>query len=649
MDLRDKYKNKWNEVSRVNKRFNIPPSETDCFFHSRFKELRNNVNHLVRNAKFKEFNSKVNAKLKDSKKFHFNLKAFNVVNSKKNNDVKCHLDPNKLNQNFVKNNNSKVSDNHIAQMIQKVLQNSRPSSFRFKEINANDIIETVKTLKSNACGIDEISAFFIKLSIEASARIFAEIVNASLKSGYFPSRWKKARIKPIPKIADPITASDFRPISLLIAFSKIIEKIVAKQMKVYLTSNNLLDKYQSAYREKHSTITALVEITNNIYKSLDKSEITILVLLDYSKAFDCANHKLILAKLKSMGFHSTALNWISSYLFNRSQQVITEKGESSWIDLINGVPQGSILGPLLFTILVSDISNEIKHCKYHLYADDTQLYISGKLEEIVELINKLNSDLNRIAKFSTNNCLKLNEGKSVYIVIGSKQNISKFNTLHLPSITINNKSIERETTVRNLGVLFDENLSWGPEVNKCISNGYFKLKQAYRFKNFMSKKSKIILVNSYILSQFNYSSIILQNLSKTLNEKIQKFQNTCVRYILNLKKFDHISEGFIQLGFIKMDKLREIQSLTLMHKIILKKAPQYLLEKISYQGDVHGHNTRNRSNIRINHSKTNFGKNCFFNATANSYNSIVKTLKINKTLSINSFKTKLKKHFTIAT
>ena len=145
------------------------------------------------------------------------------------------------------------------------------------------------------------------------------------------------------------------------------------------------------------------------------------------KAFDCANHKLILAKLKALGFKNSSLKWISSYLSGRSQQVVTDKGESSWINLLNGVPQGSILGPLLFTILVSDISNDIKFCKYHLYADDTQLYITGKVQDIRLLIENLNKDLNKIAQFSENNCLRLNEGKSVFIFLGSQQNLTKIN------------------------------------------------------------------------------------------------------------------------------------------------------------------------------------------------------------------------------
>ena len=646
MDLRDKYKNKWNEIKKKNLLNNIVDKPQDIFYYNKFKELKNKVNHLIRKAKYKDFNSKINQKLSDSKKFHYNLKEFDVVNSKKNDSSKCHLDPNLLNESFAKNNNAHISDNHIAKVIRRINRRRSVVNFQFKDVGISDVVEAVKSLKSNACGIDEISAFFIKLSINSTARIFAEIVNASLKSGYFPSRWKKARIKPIPKITEPIFATDFHPISLLIAFSKIIGKIAAKQMKEYLIKNNFLDKFQSAYKSKHSTITALVEITDNIFKALDNSEITILVLLDYSKAFDCANHKLILAKLKSFGFDNTALNWINSYLSNRSQQVLTDKGASSWIHLKNGVPQGSILGPLLFTVLVSDIAANIKHSKYHLYADDTQIYLSGKVSDIHGLIQRINSDLNIISNFSSDNCLKLNEGKSVFIIIGSTSNLTKINEMSLPDIIINNKAIKRESIVKNLGVLIDENMSWEAEISKLISNGYAKLRQAYRFKNFLSTASKKLIVQSYILSNFNYSGILLQNIYNYQSEKLQKFQNNCVRFILNLRKFDHISAGIKSLKIFKMDIIRKMQNLTLMHKIVLGKAPDYLCCKINYQGDHHNHLTRYRLNIRSPHFKTNYGMNCFFNSVSRDYNELVHVLEISPSnCSLFSFKNKLKKHF----
>ena len=512
-------------------------------------------------------------------------------------------------------------------------------------MNEGDIHKVVKTMKSNSCGVDEVSAFFIKLSIEHTAKVFADIVNASLKSGRFPNNWKKARIKPIPKISEPMIATDFRPISLLIAFSKIIEKIVCIQMKSYLINNNYFDKFQSAYRQKHSPITALLDITDNIYKSLDESEITILVLLDYSKAFDCANHTLILAKLKSLGFHNSALKWVSSYLSDRSQKVFTEIGESSWIGLKNGVPQGSILGPLFFTILVSDIYKEIQFSKYHLYADDTQLYISGKVSDIVNLIEKLNMDLDRIGKFSKNNFLKLNFDKSVYLIIGSKLNLSKIDNMHLPNIHIDNAIIKRKRKVRNLGIIFDQNLTWNDEINKTISLAYAKLKQASRFKRFLTQNSKKTLVQSYILSQFNYSSVILQNLSSTAMTKIQRCQNMCTRFILNLRKFDHISAGFNSLQMLNMENARKVQSLCLMHKLVQKNAPSYLLEKLTFNENTHNHNTRSRADIHIHHFRTNFGRNCFLNRVGQLYNYISNHLSINKHIAVSTFKLKVKNYF----
>ena len=325
--------------------------------------------------------------------------------------------------------------------------------------------------------------------------------------------------------------------------------------------------------------------------------------------------------------------------------MVTDSGESKWTELKNGVPQGSILGPLLFTILVSDIANSILNCKYHLYADDTQLYISGKVEDIEKLIILLNNDLQRIAEFSINNCLKLNEGKSVFIVIGSNQNISKVNKVKFSDIKINNKKIKRESEVTNLGIIFDENLSWNAEITNTISKGQGKLQQAYRQKKFISKESKKIIVQSYLLSQFNYNSIILQNLNQMQITKIQMFQNTCVRFILNIRKYDHISAGFNSLELLNMENSRKLQALTLMHKIIKKVAPQYLVENIVFNEEVHGYGTRTRGNIHLRNFRTNFGRNCFLNNIGNVYNQITNELGIVETLSENGFKLKIKNYF----
>ena len=452
-----------------------------------------------------------------------------------------------------------------------------------------------------------------------------------------------ALVKPLPKINIPMEPSDYRPISLLPAVSKIMEKIAAKQMVEYLKSKSLLDTHQSAYKQNHSTVTALLNITDDIYDALENTEVTLLILLDYSKAFDCANHRLIIAKLQKCGFHLDSLGWFESYLSKRSQQVVGEEKSSAWKYMINGVPQGSILGPLLFTILISDIKKEIKHGKYHLYADDTQLYYRCKVSDVPNTIKNINTDLDGVANFSIRNCLKLNNGKSNYIIIGSRQNLHKLKEQPLPDVKIGNISIERKVHVKNLGVIFDETLSWDKHINKCIGKAYGKFKQAFRFKHFLSTEAKLNISEMYILSQFNYCDALFLNASKILKNKIQKVQNSCLRFALDLRRFDHITAHRQRLGHLSMNDRRSLHSLTLMHKINKHIAPSYLTTRITHHADIHNHNTRNRQGLAIANMKTAKKSNSFFGCIQKLYNNVTGNSDFSH-ISVDTFKTKCKKY-----
>ena len=629
MDERDKYKNKFNKDKRP---------ETDVLY----KDLRNRVSHAIRQSKIKVFNDKVNTKFKNPKLFHQALKNFSIVESKSNN-MECTFDPSILNKEFIKNNNAKVDDEIISDEINEILKKSKQQTFNFQEVTELEVSKIVKSIKTNACGIDGISALFLKLGIEHSVFALTDIINASFRYRKFPERWKKAIVKPIPKNNNPCVATDYRPISLLPAFSKILEKVVVKQMVEYLRNNGLLDKLQSAYKPQHSTITALLNVTDDIYEALENSELTFLVLLDYSKAFDCANHRLILAKLKAAGFCNEALSWINSYLTGRSQKVVTGTKESGWEAIVNGVPQGSVLGPLLFTVLVSDIKDVIKRGRYHLYADDTQLYYNCKVEDANETIDKINSDLNNITNFSKKNCLKLNAGKSKYIIIGSRPNLKKLKQTNLKAISINNEVIEREHEVKNLGVVFDETLSWARHVNLSVARAYGKLKNAWRFNKFLSQKSKTAVCESYILSQFNYGDILLQNMTKYLQEKIQKVQNNCLRFIFGLRKFDHVSSARKTNKMLNMQDRRLLHALSMMFRIRNGTAPSYLCDRITRQSDIHSHNTRNRDNITTPFARTNMRANSFFVHTSKNFNHVSKNIKVTG-VSLLSFKSNCRKY-----
>jgi exonuclease III len=630
MDNRDRYKNKFNRDKRP---------ETELLF----KDLRNQVTHAIRKSKIKCFNDRINTKIKDPKQFHQALKNFSVVQSKICNNDPCHINPTTLNEAFLKNNNSKVNDTLVTDEVNEILKKSKEPAFSFSEVTVGQVIKMVRTIKSNACGVDSISAYFLKLGIEHSVYAFTDIINASLKFNIFPERWKLALVKPLPKIANPVVAADYRPISLLPAFSKILEKLVARQMVGYLKATGYLDNLQSAYKQSHSTITALLNVTDDIYEALENSELTFLVLLDYSKAFDCANHRLILAKLKAAGFQDNSLSWITSYLSGRSQKVVTGSEESCWESVINGVPQGSVLGPLLFTILVSDIGDAIKRGRYHLYADDTQLYYKCKVEDANTTIANINSDLQNIFDYSKRNCLKLNASKSKFIVIGSRPNLKKLKNTVLDNIYLGPDIIEREHAVKNLGIMFDEYFSWSKHVNLITAKAYGKLRHAYRFKNFLSPQAKWNLSETYILSQFNYGDIVLQGLSNQLVQKIQKIQNSCIRFSFGLRKYDHITATRKSNKIICMESRRQHHCLSLMFKITKNIAPIYLCNRIKYRNTLHNHNTRRKNDIVIPFARSATRSSSFFIEIANKFNVLTGHIDVSD-ITLSTFKTKCRNY-----
>ena len=648
MNERDKQKNLYNSIK---KKLNKTPDNSAEHYALRyqlnrvendFKTLRNRVNIDIRAAKIKTFNSEVNEKIKFAKQYHAALKRHNVVDSKFTNSS-CNIDPNVLNEAFTAYNNSPVNDIKLNEYIDNILESRKRATFNFREVSEADVTKVAKSIKSNACGVDEISARYLIMSIDVIAPIITHIINCSFKYRRFPDRWKHALIKPIPKNDDPSSPSDYRPISLLPAISKIIEKIACFQMCEFFKGDNDLDKLQSAYKKFHSTNTALLNITDDIYQSLDKSQITILILLDYSKAFDCANHRLILAKLKAAGFQDDALSWILSYLTDRKQKVKNDLGESRWITIKNGVPQGSILGPLLFLVLVSDLYKSISTGKYHMYADDTQLYYHCKVSQIVQVIAKINTDLQNVNLFSSDNCLKLNSGKSNFIIIGSRVNLNKLKSINLPPLTLNNEVIERKYSVKNLGVIFDECFTWNKHVNKIVSSAFFKLRQVSRYKKFLSHESKVNVCETYVLCHFNYCDSVYFNITEILKHKIQKVQNTCVRFIYELRKFDHISSSLNKLDTLNMEDRRIFHGLSLMRKIKNKVAPMYLVDKITLHENLHNYNTRHRNSIVIERSNTSLRQKSFFPYFSKLYNEITRDPKFLNT-SFKTFQNNVKKH-----
>ena len=538
----------------------------------------------------------LNQNIKNSKEFYKAAKNLNVIPNKKETTTHVIFSANKLNTEFVSNNNAQIDSSLIDEQIRQMYANNPPCihKFNFEPVEEMEVIKIVKGLKTNSSGIDNINGFILKLLIHRISSIITHIINTSLELNIFPEKWKAAIIIPIPKIPFPLKESDYRPISLLCTLSKVIEKVANRQIIAYLIKHSLLDPYQSAYKPNHSCTTALLKIIDDVLDSYDESDATLLILLDFSKAFDTVNHRLLLEKLSILGFQKNALDWVESYLSGRKQRVKAGNDESDWLNINNGVPQGSILGPLLFTILVSDIRQYIQFGSYHSYADDLQLYLPIKPANVNKNIELINQDLNRIGEYCKRSALRINEGKCYYMFLGSRQAIKQINEIALTPLLINNMPIKRVDHVRNLGLTFDEILSWRKHINLCVQRAMGNFIAISKYKRFLNKDAKLLLVESMVLSQFNFCDAVYLNIDIYLQKKIQKMQDLCLRFIfdINRKRDCNYDELRCELHWLNMHQRRISHSLVILFKILNKLGPSYLSDNFTQQYEIRNRVTR---------------------------------------------------------
>lgn len=546
-----------------------------------YAELRNYVTGAVRREKRAYLNCAVSKK--NAKSTWSALSQLNIVNKcRKHLPNNFHYDIDDINKYF-----GNVGANGVGSSVAKtyISRYDRGSAFGplfdFHTVNRDDILLYFDRIKSKAVGLDGISSEMLRLVILCLLDHITLIINKAITTHTFPDKWKEAVVLPLPKVSNPTGLSQLRPISILPTLSKILEMIMAAQISEFVQKNDIIPASQSGFRANHSTTTALWNISDDILKNIDEKKVSCLILLDYSKAFDTVDHLLLVKKLKYFGFSSCAAGFISNYLSHRTQCVRLGSDISQPLVIGRGVPQGSILGPLLFSIYISDFHTVIKQGKIHNYADDSQLLYTLPTTKTDASVSSINEDLSRLAQISLEHKLTLNASKSQIILFGSKRNLATFtNDLE---IAIDKKALPIVTEAKNLGIWLDSELRFTKHVNMLCQASYSILKQLYPSRHIMDTKLKLKVCESLILSKIAYGDVVYgPNLKYEDTYRVQKIFNSCLRLCYGIRKFDHISHKYDEAGWLKFEGLLQLHINTLVHKTLLIREPEYLFEKLKF-------------------------------------------------------------------
>jgi len=448
----------------------------------------------------------------------------------------------------------------------------------FSPLATDDVISAVRRLPDKFSAADPIPTAVFKQIIDVIAPFVVTLFNRSLGSGHFPGGFKEAFITPVVKKAglDVTDVSSYRPISNLSVLSKLLERLVARQLMDYLESSDLLPPLQSGFRRSRSTETAVLRVLSDILQAVDHGDVAVLVLLDLSAAFDTVDHEILLQRMHvSYGFGDTVHKWFQSYLLGRTQYVRRGLSKSSMVRLMCGVPQGSVLGPLLFIMYTAELIALIEDSGFssHLYADDTQIYGSCQPAAVDEFSSKISECVDVVSSWMRSNRLQLNADKTEVLWCATSR---RQHQLPTATLSIDGVPVVPVPSVRNLGVFIDADLVMRTHVRRTVSRCFAALRQLRQIRRSVPTTTFKTLVVALVLSRLDYGNGVLVGLPAYLVRRLQSVQNAAARLICNLRRFDHITDALANLHWLRVPERVVFKVAVLTFKVLHGSAPEYL-------------------------------------------------------------------------
>ena len=418
-----------------------------------------------------------------------------------------------------------------------------------------------------ATGPDKISNKLLRLSAFGIADSVTKLINNSLSLGQFPTAWKKAHVVPIHKKDSVHEAQNYRPISLLSCLSKICERVVSGRLRHHIECNNILSPFQSGYRTGFSTETQLSGLLHKILHAVDQGQMVRAVFLDISKAFDRVSHKGLIIRLQQVGIAGTMLKWFRSYLSNREQRVVIDGVSSSWLPVSSGVPQGSVLGPLLFILYINELLREFD-CHVHCYADDTLLFETGTCSNTVN--QKLSNNLVKATQWGNDWLVTFNQAKTESMTFGARS--AEKPTL----LDFQGSQVKEVHEHKHLGLMLTSNLRWDTQVAVMAEKAEKRLRYLILGRSHLSQA---VLCNVYltlIRSIMEYCCATWSNISAISSTRLQRIQNRAARLVTGAARYTSTLSLHRELGWPLLEQRRKYFRLAFMHRAAHEELPQYL-------------------------------------------------------------------------